>query len=223
MNQHRPTRQVLDNATGFVRANGTGIFLQELFRRGMTVLRGTLLAPKLRSAGLAIGPRCTLRGLRHMIIGKNFRVMEGLWLEAHDRYRDQKLTPRMYIGDDVSLSRWCHISAVEYIEIGSRVLLGSNVYIADHNHGTYSGDDQTEPSVPPAMRLLGGGGPVIIGDDVWIGNNAVLIGPVHVGAGAIIAANSVVTHDVPANTIVAGVPAKSIKRFSSSSGVWEAV
>jgi acetyltransferase-like isoleucine patch superfamily enzyme len=199
------------------------MFLQELFRRGMIVLRGSLLSPKIKSAGLTLGPRCMLRGLRYMKIGKNFRVMEGLWLEAHDRYRDQKLTPRVHIGDDVSVSRWCHISAIENIEIGSRSLLGSNVYIADHNHGTYAGPDQSHPSVPPAMRFLGGGGPVIIGEDVWIGNNAVLIGPINVGNGAIIAANSVVTRDVPPNTIAAGAPAKPIKRFSNNSGAWERI
>ena len=149
--------------------------------------------------------------------------MEGLWLEAHDRYRHQKLNPRVIIGDEVSMSRWCHISAIEYIEIGSRVLLGSNVYIADHNHGTYSGVEQTDPTVPPAMRPLGGGGPIIIGEDVWIGNNAVLVGPLQVGRGAIVAANSVVTRDVPANTIVAGVPARSIKRFSETARAWEAL
>jgi acetyltransferase-like isoleucine patch superfamily enzyme len=222
MNQHKSTWHI-GNAAEFIRANGTAIFLQELFRRWMIALRGSLLSPKLRSAGLTIGPRCILRGLRYMHIGKNFRVMEGLWLEAHDRYRKQKLNPRLIIGDDVYVSRWCHISAIEYIEIGARTLLGSNVYISDHNHGNYRGSDQSDPTVPPAIRELGGGGPVMIGEDVWIGNNAVLVGPMKVGSGAIIAANSVVTHDVPANTIMAGAPARPIKQFSNDSGTWERI
>jgi acetyltransferase-like isoleucine patch superfamily enzyme len=222
MSLQKPTRHVR-NTSRFIRANGTTLFLQEILRRAMIVIRRNLLTGEIKSAGLRLGPGCILRGLAHIDIGKNFSVMEGLWLEAHDRYRDQELNPRVIIGDDVSVSRWCHVSAIEYIEIGSRTLLGSNVYIADHNHGTYSGIEQSDPTVSPATRPLGGGGPVIIGEDVWIGNNAVLVGPLNVGRGAIIGANSVVTRDVPVNTIVAGVPARPIKRFSDKSNVWEAI
>ncbi len=58
---------------------------------------------------------------------------------------------------------------------------------------------------------------IIIGHDVWIGHNVIIVGNVNIGNGAILAAGSVVTKDVPAYNIVAGVPAKSInKRFSDS-------
>ena len=59
-------------------------------------------------------------------------------------------------------------------------------------------------------------GDIIVGNDVWIGYEAVIMQGVHIGDGAIIAARAVVTKDVPAYTIVGGVPAKEIKkRFSS--------
>ena len=59
-------------------------------------------------------------------------------------------------------------------------------------------------------------GNVVIGNDVWIGHNAIIVGEVNVGNGAIIAAGSVVTKDIPPFSIVAGVPAKVIKkRFSN--------
>ncbi len=149
--------------------------------------------------------------------------MEGLWLEALDRYKDQELSPRIIVGDEVSVSRWSHISAISYIEIGSGSLIGSNVFIADHNHGAYSGSSQASPHVSPAFRYLGGGGPVIIGKNVWIGNNAVILGPVTIGDGAIVAASSIVTRDVPPETIVAGTPAVPIKRFAGLSGTWEKI
>lgn len=53
--------------------------------------------------------------------------------------------------------------------------------------------------------------PIVIGNKVWIGTNAIILKGVTIGDGAIIAAGAVVTHDVPSHTIVAGVPAKVIK------------
>ena len=55
--------------------------------------------------------------------------------------------------------------------------------------------------------------PVVIEDNVWIGEKASIMPGVHIGKGAIIAANSVVTHDVPAYAVVAGVPAKIVKQL----------
>jgi acetyltransferase-like isoleucine patch superfamily enzyme len=221
MRKQMPTRQPAAKASGFVRANGVILFVQELFRRAMLIARRSFFASRLNAPGLALGPRCRLRGLAYMQIGRDFRVMEGLWLEALDRYKEQEFAPRIIIGENVSISRWSHISAIDHVELGSRTLIGNNVFISDHNHGTYAGLDQTSPQIPPALRPLGGGGPVMIGEDVWIGNNAVILGPVTIGDGAIIAANSIVTRDVLSNTMVAGVPAKPMKRFSESSGVWE--
>lgn len=63
----------------------------------------------------------------------------------------------------------------------------------------------------PILRPLGVKGPVKIGDNVWIGDRATILSGVTIGEGAIIAANAVLTHDVPAYTVVGGVPAKVIK------------
>lgn len=54
--------------------------------------------------------------------------------------------------------------------------------------------------------------PIVIGRDVWIGSGAILLPGVHVGDGAVVAAGAVVRADVPARTIVAGVPARIIKK-----------
>jgi lipopolysaccharide O-acetyltransferase len=156
-----------------------------------------------------------------MRIGKSFRAAEGLWLEALDRYRDQVLRPSIVIGDNVSVSRWSHISAIYQIQIGAHTLIGSNVMITDHNHGSYSGRNQSAPWIPPALRHLGGGGGVMIGKNVWIGDNVTIIGPVKVGDGAVIGANAVVVRDVAAETIVGGIPARPLKQFASSSTIWE--
>ena len=95
--------------------------------------------------------------------------------------------------------------------------------VRDHNHGIYNGEAHSSPEEAPAYRLLGGGGPVVIGENVWIGDNSVIIGPATIGKGAIVGANSVVRGVVPANTIVAGAPARPIKIFNSSTGSWDKV
>jgi len=64
---------------------------------------------------------------------------------------------------------------------------------------------------------------VVIGDDVWIGENAVIVGPLSIGRGSIIGANSVVRRDIPDRTIAAGAPAREIKRFDPSSGQWKRI
>jgi acetyltransferase-like isoleucine patch superfamily enzyme len=136
-------------------------------------------------------------------------------------YREQRFHPQITIGDRVCFSDGVHISSIESVMIGSHCLFGSRKYVADHNHGIYKGGQQSRPEEPPAHRLLGGGGPVIIGENVWIGDNSVILGPATIGNGAIIGANSVVRGVVPANTIVAGAPARPIKIFNAKMGSWD--
>ena len=221
MGERTSERNFLRLGTQFLRGNGIYLLASEGGRRMMILFRRAMLSGKLPAAGLTLGPRSYLRGLRCMSVGRNFRAGEGLWLEAVDRYKDHMLQPRIVIGNDVSISRWGHISAINQIEIESGTLIGSHVYIADHHHGTYSGPRQDSPDQPPAFRPLGDGGPVLIGENVWIGNNAVIIGPARIGRGAIIGANAVVTSDIPPGSIAVGVPARTVKQFSPSSGTWE--
>ena len=60
--------------------------------------------------------------------------------------------------------------------------------------------------------------PIVVGNNVWIGSHATILKGVTIGDGAIVAAGAVVTKDVPANTIVGGVPAKPIRKIESEGG-----
>lgn len=172
---------------------------------------------------IQIGPHSIIRGMKNISLGTDFFAIEGLWLEAVVYYRDQNFSPQISIGDQVSLSKDVHITCIDRITIGNRVLFGSKIYLSDHNHGVYSGKSQSPPDMAPAERILAPGGPVTIEDDVWIGDNVVIVGPSCIGRGAIVAANSVVRGDVPPAAVVAGAPARIIKRFNSESNCWERV
>ena len=179
------------------------------------------LALLFRAPRLYLGPRCLVRGSKFMKFGAGVNAASDLWLEAVPSYCDQKFSPSVVLGNGVSFSTGVHISCIEQIIVGNDVLMGSHIYISDHNHGLYKGEVQSQPSEPPACRRYGGGGPVVIGDNVWIGDNVVILGPATIGNGAILAANSVVRGNVAAETIVGGIPARILKQFQSASRTWE--
>ena len=194
-----------------------------LIRRTLSKAKSIYLGWLFHAEGLYLGPGSKVSGSRFIRFGVNVYARGYLWLEALPVYRDQRFQPLIVIGDDVSISERVHISCIEGIQIGKRVLIGSGAYIGDHHHGTYSGTQQSHPDTPPASRLLGGGGPVIISDDVWICDNVVIVGPVSIGRGSIIGANSVVRRDIPDQTMVGGVPARAIKCFNEATSQWEKI
>ena len=91
--------------------------------------------------------------------------------------------------------------------------MASRVFISDTNHGEYSGLEQSLPSEAPNGRKLIYKN-VIIGNNVWIGENVVVLPGVKIGNGVIIGAGAIVTKNIPDNCIVAGNPARIIKRYS---------
>ena len=151
-----------------------------------------------------------LIGEKYISIGSGTTIHKDVILTAWDRYREQKFTPIIQIGNNTNIGEHSHITACDKIIIGNNVLTGRYVYISDNAHGNSS---KGEIEVPPIERPLHSKGPVIIEDNVWIGERVCILSGVHIGKGAIIAANAVVTHDVPEGSIVGGVPAKIIKRI----------
>ncbi len=191
-----------------------------VLRRMASVLRSGVAARALGAPGLHLGAPAVIRGARRIRFGRGVHVGGSIWIEAVTRYAEQSYTPTIVLGDGVSFSEGCHISAIERIEIGRDVLMGSHVYVADHAHGIYKGAHQSNPDQPPTARPLGGGGPVHIGDRVWIGDNVVIVGPLSIGSGSVIGANSVVRADIPANAMAVGSPARVIKVFNSATSTW---
>ena len=107
------------------------------------------------------------------------------------------------IGDAVLMSPGVRLSACDEITIGNGVMLANGVYVTDSDwHTVY---DRTVRAAEVT--------PVHIGDNVWVGDHAVVLKGVTIGANSVVAARAVVTRDVPANVIVAGNPARVVREL----------
>ncbi|WP_293966154.1 DapH/DapD/GlmU-related protein [uncultured Eubacterium sp.] len=116
---------------------------------------------------------------------------------------------KLIIKNNVSITDRCIISAANRIEIGNGCLLGRDTFITDNSHGENISID--ELNISPHKRNIFSKGTVIIGDNVWTGKNVCIMPNVKIGSGAIIGANSVVTHNIPPYSVAVGSPAKVIK------------
>ena len=151
-----------------------------------------------------------LKGGKYIEIGKGFSSRARLRIEAWDQFRDCSYKPCIKIGDNVIINFDCHIGAINLIQIGNNVLIGSHVLITDHNHGEISKQIR---SLPPSERPLHSKGAVIIEDNVWIGEGVAILANVRIGKNSIIGANAVVNADIPENSVVGGIPARVIKNL----------
>ena len=116
---------------------------------------------------------------------------------------------KLIIKNNVSITDRCIISAANRIEIGNGCLLGRDTFITDNSHG--ENISINELNISPHERNIFSKGTVIIGDNVWTGKNVCIMPNVKIGNGAIIGANSVVTHNIPPYSVAVGSPAKVIK------------
>lgn len=175
-----------------------------------------------KSSGLYLGRDFFVTGKRNISLGSNFRAGVGLRLEAISKYGEQYFSPSIKIGKNVTFNDYIHIGCVDSIEIGDNVLLASKIFISDHNHGYYSGDENSlhqSPEIPPADRNLSYS-PVCIEENVWIGEFVSILPGSHIGRGSVIGANSVVNGRIPEYSIAVGSPACVVKTYDFSKKQW---
>ncbi len=167
-----------------------------------------------------MAPKCDYLGPHHTfmkpwftsISGSNIRIGKCSTIISEPDQRTRiavwGLEPgegKINIGDCVLVSPGCRISACHEISIGDSTMLANGVYITDSDwHGIY---DRVERPKEPT--------PVIVGKNVWLGDNCTILKGVAIGDNSIVASKAVVTKDIPANVIVAGNPAKIVKELDA--------
>ena len=160
----------------------------------------------------SVGRLLKLFGSSNIEVGPNVSVGDNCWIQAVTRYKGIDYAPQIIIGGNVSLSDSVHISAVSSIRIGAGTLIGSSVYIGDHSHG--STDFSTASlALRPALRPLSDINPITIGANVWIGDGVRILAGACIPDCAVIGANSVVKDTFLCAGIIAGVPARLIRKF----------
>ena len=154
----------------------------------------------------------TLRNRRNIFIGKNVKFYHNFFAEAHS-------SGKIIIKEGCVFNRNSYLTSFEEIKIGKNSLFGPNVFIGDHDHGSYEGNIHTNPKEIPIMRGIYPE-KIIIGDNVWVGNNVTITKGSKIGDGSIIGANSVVKGYIPPFSLAVGSPAKVKKRFSNKKEKW---
>lgn len=150
-------------------------------------------------------------GQKNITIGDYTTIQGTSILGCWIKYRDQEFpNATISIGDNCCIGEYNHITACNKITIGNGLLTGRYVIISDNSHGGLS---ISESDIKPINRELKSKGEVVIGNNVWIGDKVSVLSGVHIGNNVVVAANAVVTKDVPDNCLVAGVPAKIIKQI----------
>jgi acetyltransferase-like isoleucine patch superfamily enzyme len=152
-------------------------------------------------------PVATLYGEAHIHLGEDTLVASWATLAAgYDPDQPDVPERALVIGDRCLVNVRCGIVAHESVEIGDDVWFGQEVFVTDANHGF---DD---PDVPIGEQI-GDHQPVSIGSGSWIGHGAVILPGTRIGRNVVVAARSVVRGEVPDHSVVAGVPAKLVRKL----------
>jgi acetyltransferase-like isoleucine patch superfamily enzyme len=172
------------------------------------------LKKQFKSVGLNfyLGKDYSVLNPEFMEFGDGFGAKERFRIQAILNYEGQKFLPNIKIGKNVIFNTDIHIGCVDQVEIGDNCLFASRIYITDHDHGATNLESL---KLTPVKRKLTSKGPVIIKDNVWVGEGVAILSGVTIGENCIIATNAVVTKSFPPNVIIGGIPAKILKIIKS--------
>lgn len=164
-----------------------------------------------------VGNDCSIRPVlntthpENISLGNDVSIGILSWIATNTTIHKK---PKLTIGNRVHIGAYAVITAANEIRIGNNVLMSERVTILDHVH------DYTDSTKAVIDQPIVSKGKIIIEDNCFIGINSVIMGGVKIGKHVVIGANSVVTHDVPDYSVVAGSPAKIIRRYDKKRKIW---
>lgn len=133
----------------------------------------------------------------HIVKGATIEVGKSVSLYQNAEIDMQSARSQVKIGNNTFINKHSKIFCKDMVHIGNRCAISWNVTIMDNDFHYIGASDNSKP--------------IHIGDDVWIGCHSLILKGVNIGDGAVVAAGSIVTKDVPAYSLVGGNPAKVIK------------
>jgi maltose O-acetyltransferase len=151
-----------------------------------------------------MGRRVTLNGNPKVVNEGRMTFGERVRLDSTVAKLEMVVLPggHLEVGNNVFVNYGSSLVSSKHVKIGDDVLIGTHVMVMDcdfHRVEDKSWDTTGEP--------------IVLEDRVWLGNRSIVLKGVTVGHDAVVAAGSVVTKNVPPRTVVAGVPAKVVRRF----------
>ncbi|MBX6311517.1 MAG: acyltransferase [Isosphaeraceae bacterium] len=185
---------------------------------GLWALRFFWYEPLFRSQCASVGEGFQMEQLPYLVgrgriyIGHRVRLSGKPEFGFSNRLHT---APELIIGDGTFIGHRCSFDIAQSVRIGRHCLLASAVRVSDFDgHPLDAGRRRAnEPTPPEGIR------PVVIEDDVWIGTGALILKGVTIGARSIVGAGAIVTRDVPPDVVVAGNPARIVKRLVAETQV----
>ncbi|MCB1133363.1 MAG: acyltransferase [Verrucomicrobiae bacterium] len=146
-----------------------------------------------------------IEGSKRVAVGEGVFLGPNCWIEVVGSEIGGGAA--IEVGDGTAIAGFCTITAARSVVIERDVLIARYVYISDHSHEYF------RPDVPIIAQGIRRVAPVVIKEGAWLGQGAVICPGVVVGRNSVVGANSVVRESVPDRCVVAGAPAKIIRRI----------
>ena len=164
--------------------------------------------------GVFVGKRAFVNNRKYLTIGERVRIGNDFEARFYDEFADRKYKPQLIIEDDCYIGNRFKVLSNDKVVLKKHALLASDIMITTENHGM-----DVKSGVKYGLQPLSNR-PVELGEYCWIGEKVVILPGVTIGKWAVVAAGAIVTRSVEPYTVVAGNPARPIKKYDFEKECW---